>query len=49
MDENAERYKSWRYSLTSDIIKNHNIIKSKNFHEQLTDPDVKRYKEMRKL
>ena len=46
----ARRHKSKRYYITKAFIKNHNVIISgKNFYDQSIDPDIKRYKEIRKL
>ena len=43
-DDNAKRYKARKYSLSEGFIKNYNIINGKNFYDQPTDPDIKRYK-----
>ena len=48
--ENAKRFKAKRYYLPRAIIKNYNvIINGKNFYDQATDSDIKRYEEIRKL
>lgn len=46
----ARRHKSKKYYITKAFIKNYNvIINGKNFYDQSIDPDIKRYKEIRKL
>ena len=49
-DDNGKRFKSRRYYLPKGIIKNYNaIINGKNFNDQPSDSDIKRYEEIRKL
>ena len=49
-DDNTKMHKGRRYYLPKGIIKNYNvIINGKNFHNQLIDPDLKRYEEIRNL
>ena len=50
VDDNAKRYKAWRYYLPKGVIKNYNVIISwKNFYDQSIDSDIEWYKEIRKL
>ena len=49
-DVNSKRFKTRRYYLPKDIIKNSNvIINGKNFYDQVIYSDIKRYEEIRKL
>ena len=49
-DNDVKRFKTRRYYLRTGIIKNYNaIINGKNFYNQSTDSDIKRYEEIRKL
>ena len=49
-DDNVKRYKARRYYLLKGIIKNHNVIVSReNFCDQPIDPDTKQNEEIRKL
>ena len=50
LDDSSKRFRSKRYYLPKDIIKNYNIIiNGKNFYDQEIDYDIKRYEEYRKL
>ena len=47
-DDNAKRFKTRRYYLQKDIIKNYNvIINEKNFYDQVIDSYIKRQEEIR--
>ena len=49
-DNDVKQFKTRRYYLTKDRIKNYNVIvNGKNFYDQPIDSDIKRYKEIRKL
>ena len=49
-DPDSKKFKAKRYYLPKGIIKNYNvIINGKNFYDQPTDSDIKRYEEIRKL
>ena len=49
-NENEKRYKARSYYLPKGVIRNYNIIiNGKNFYDQPTDSDIKRYEEIRKL
>ena len=48
--DNCKRSKSKTFYLRNGIIDNYNvIINGKNCYDQLIDPDIKRYEEIRKL
>ena len=49
-DNDVKQFKTRRYYLTKDRIKNYNVIvNGKNFYDQPIDSDIKRYKEIRQL
>ena len=49
-DPDSKRFKTRRYYLPKDIIKNYNvIINEKKIYDQSIDSDVKQYEEIRKL
>ena len=50
IEDDIKRFKSRRYYLQKDIIKNFNvIINRKNFYDQVIDSDIKWYEKIRKL
>ena len=49
-DDDARRFKTWRYYVPKSAIKNYNIIINRNnFYDQPIDSDIKRYEEIIKL
>ena len=49
-DTAYKRFKAKRYQLLKGFIDNYNVtINGKNFYDQATDSDIKRYEEIRKL
>ena len=49
-DTAYKRFKAKRYQLLEGFIDNYNVtINGKNFYDQATDSDIKRYEEIRKL
>ena len=49
-DNDVKQFKTRRYYLTKDRIKNYNVIvNGKNVYDQPIDSDIKRYKEIRQL
>ena len=49
-DDNGKRFQSRRYYLPKGTTENYNvIINGKNFNDQPSDSDIKRYEEIRKL
>ena len=49
-NNDAKRFNALRYYLPKDYVKNYNVfINGKNFYDQPTDFDIKRFKDIRKL
>ena len=49
-NDNARRYKAWRYYSPKPTIKNYSFfINRKNFYDQPFDSDTEWYREIRKL
>ena len=46
---NVKRFNVWKYYLPKGIIKSYNVIISGNFYDQVIDPDIKQYEDIRKL
>ena len=46
---NVKRFNVWKYYLPKGIIKSYSVIISGNFYDQVIDPDIKQYEDIRKL